>query len=100
MDLAAAEGREARGTGGEDGGDKVGAGAEHVVGVREEREREVRVWPRERGDEDRVGAEVGGGGGDVGVEGAERVGEAASGGVEGDELRQEDRVRVGGRGDD
>lgn len=30
----------------------------------------------------------------MGAEGAERVGEAARGGVEGDELREEDRVRV------
>jgi len=33
----------------------------------------------------------------VGAEGAERVGEAARGGVEGDELREEDRVRVRAR---
>ena len=97
VDLAAAEGREA-GAGGKDGGDEVGAGAEPAARAREEREREARARPREGGDEDRVGAEVGGG--QVRAEGAERVGEAARGGVEGDELREEDRVRAGARGDD
>ena len=33
----------------------------------------------------------------MGAEGAERVREAARGGVEGDELREEDRVRVRAR---
>jgi hypothetical protein len=91
VDLVAAEGREA-GAGGEDGGDEVGAEAESAACAREEREREARTRPREGGDEDRVGAEVGGG--EVGAEGAERVGEAARGGVEGDELREEHRVWV------
>jgi len=94
VDLASAERLEA-GACGEHGGDDMGTGAELAARAREEGECEVRARPRERGDEDGVGVEVGAG--QVGAEGAERVGEAARGGVEGDELREVDRVRVGPR---
>ena len=60
VDLASAERLEA-GACGEHGRDDMGIGAELAARAREEGEREGRMRPREGGDEDGVGVEVGAG---------------------------------------
>lgn len=99
MDLAAVDGREAR-AGGEDGGDDVGVGAQSATrgGQKlpgEEGEGEDGLGTRQAGDEGGVRAEVCGGE-VVRVEGPERGVREARVGVEGDELREVERVREAG----